>query len=55
MNNKIIIQISIIIILLWGSIWLFNHFNPYAGIILAIATILTTINYIIKKSNEKIN
>jgi hypothetical protein len=52
-SYKFVFLAGIVILLLWLSGWIFNHFNPYAGILLAISTIVILITYLIKQNDKK--
>jgi hypothetical protein len=52
-SYKTILLAVTAMLLLWLSGWIFNHFNPYAGILLGIATLVILINYIIKQYDKK--
>ena len=51
--SKTIIVAIAAMLLLWLSAWLFNHFNPYAGLFLALATFIVVIIYLIKQNDQK--
>lgn len=53
--NRQILAAVIFLSLTWVSVSIFNHFNPYIGIAIALATGVLTGNYVYKqiKNNEK--
>ncbi|GGC69167.1 hypothetical protein GCM10011387_23220 [Pedobacter quisquiliarum] len=52
-SYKFVFLAGIAIVLLWLSAWIFNHYNPYAGILLAVTTVVISIIYLIKQNGKK--
>jgi hypothetical protein len=50
---KSIFLAGIVMLFLWLSGWIFNHLNPYAGILLGIGTLVILVNFILKQYDKK--
>lgn len=53
MRITTILLVTLLFLVLYFSVWIFNHFDPWLGIILAGISVWTTIRYIIKHKNKK--
>ena len=51
---KNLLLIIVVLVLLYGSNWLFNHVNAWIGIAAGLLTIVGTFKYLTYKSNQSL-